>query len=354
MSDFSLSMLAEQLNAQLVGDADCRVSSVATLEGAQTGQLSFLSNRKYRKYLSQTAASAVLIKADDLSFVAPGVNALVVADPYVAFAKVAQLLDSTPRISAGIHPSADIDPSAVIEADVSVGPYAVIAAGAHIGAGSQIGAGCFIGEGVKLGAGCRLWPNITLYHRVELGDNCLVHSGTVIGADGFGFANERGNWLKIPQTGSVIIGRDCDIGASVTIDRGAIEDTVIGNNVIIDNQCQIAHNVQIGDHTAMAGCTVVAGSTKIGRYCIIGGAAVINGHIEICDGAHISGMAMVMKPITEKGMYTSGIPATSNAEWRKNTARLRQIEQLHQRVRQLESQIAQLLDTEAAQASTED
>jgi UDP-3-O-[3-hydroxymyristoyl] glucosamine N-acyltransferase len=179
-----------------------------------------------------------------------------------------------------------------------------------------------------------------VYHRVSIGKRCIVHSGAVIGADGFGFANERGTWVKIPQTGTVTIGDDCEIGANTTIDRGAIEDTVIGSNVIIDNQCQIAHNVRIGDHTAIAGCTVVAGSTKIGRYCIIGGAAVLNGHIEICDGAHISGMAMVMKPITEKGVYTSGIPATTNAEWRKNTVKLRQIDQLYQRVKQLEHQLA--------------
>lgn len=355
MSEILLSSLAEQLGAQLAGDAQARVSSVATLEGAKAGQLSFLSNAKYRKYLAETAATAVLIKEDDLSFVPPGVTALVVKDPYVAFARVAQQLDSTPAIAIGIHPTAQIDPSAEVAANVAIGAGAVISAGAIIGSDSQIGAGSFVGESAVVGKNCRIWPNVTLYHKVVVGDNCLVHSGTVIGADGFGFANERGTWLKIPQTGSVILGRDCDIGANVTIDRGAIEDTIIGNNVIIDNQCQIAHNVQIGDHTAIAGCTVVAGSTKIGRYCIIGGAAVLNGHIEICDGAHISGMAMVMKPITEKGMYTSGIPATSNAEWRKNTARLRQIEQLHQRVRQLETQIAQLLNTEAAQASsTED
>jgi UDP-3-O-[3-hydroxymyristoyl] glucosamine N-acyltransferase len=340
MAGYTLTELAEQVDAQLIGDAACSIVSIATLENAGSGQISFLSNSKYRKFLTETSASAVLITADDAPFLAPGVNALVVKDPYVAFARVAQLLDSTPAAAKGVHPTAVIDASVTLGAGVSVGANAIIAAGAIVGNGAQIGAGCFIGEQAIIGEGSRLWANVTVYHRVNIGKGCIVHSGAVIGADGFGFANERGNWVKIPQTGTVTIGDDCEIGANTTIDRGAIEDTVIGSNVIIDNQCQIAHNVRIGDHTAIAGCTVVAGSTKIGRYCIIGGAAVLNGHIEICDGAHISGMAMVMKPITEKGVYTSGIPATTNAEWRKNTVKLRQIDQLYQRVKQLEHQLA--------------
>lgn len=336
-----LSVLAEKLNAELTGDAACGVSAVASLEKAGPGQLSFLSNSKFRTYLAQSQASAVLIKADDLPFVAPGVNTLVVADPYVAFAKAAQLLDTTPVSAApGIHPSAVVDPSAQIAIDAAVGAQAVIAANAVVASGAQIGAGCFIGEGAEIGANTRLWANVSVYHGVKIGERCVVQSGAVIGADGFGFANERGQWLKIPQTGSVIIGNDCEIGANTCLDRGAIENTVIGNNVIIDNLCQIAHNVKIGDHTAIAGCTTVAGSTTIGRYCIIGGAAVINGHIEICDGAQVSGMAMLMKPVTEKGVYTSGLPATTNAEWRRNTAKLRQIDQLYQRVKQLEKQLA--------------
>lgn len=340
MASYTLNDLAERLDAQLIGDAACSIVSIATLENAGSGQISFLSNSKYRKFLTETSASAVLIHADDAAFLAPGVSALVVKDPYVAFARVAQLLDSTPTAANGIHPTAVIDASVTLGTNVSVGANAIIAAGAVIGNGVQIGAGCFIGEQAVIADDSLLWANVTVYHRIDIGKRCIVHSGAVIGADGFGFANERGNWVKIPQTGTVIIGDDCEIGANTTIDRGAIEDTVIGNNVIIDNQCQIAHNVRIGDHTAIAGCTVVAGSTKIGRYCIIGGAAVLNGHIEICDGAHISGMAMVMKPITEKGIYTSGLPATTNAEWRKNTVKLRQIDNLYQRVKQLEQQLA--------------
>ena len=349
MIKITLSELAERLDAQLIGDAACSIVSIATLENAGPGQLSFLSNAKYRKFLSESSATAVLITADDVAFVAPGVNALVVKDPYVAFARVAQLLDSTPRAATDIHPTAVVAKTAVLGSNVAIGPNAVVSEYAVLGDDVQVGAGCFIGEQAEVGADSRLWANVTLYHGVKIGQRSIIHSGAVIGADGFGFANERGNWIKIPQTGIVIIGDDCEIGANTTIDRGAIEHTVIGNNVIIDNQCQIAHNVRIGDHTAMAGCTVVAGSTKIGRYCIIGGASVINGHIEICDGANITGMAMVMKPITEKGVYSSGLPATTNQEWRKNTAKLRQIDQLYQRVKQLESKLATVLPAQDAE-----
>lgn len=348
MSGYSLTTLAEHLGAQLIGDAECIIHSIATLEHAGIGQISFLSNSKYRKYLSQTAASAVLVSSDDAAFVAPGVAALVVKDAYVAFARVAQLLDTTPASARNIHPSAVIDSSAQLGSNVSVGANAVISAGAVLGNNVQIGAGCFVGEQATIGHNTKLWANVSIYHKVELGANCIIHSGAVIGSDGFGFANERGNWIKIPQTGTVIIGNDCEIGAATTIDRGAIDNTVIGNNVIIDNLCQIAHNVQIGDHSALAGATIIAGSTKIGRYCIFGGGAVVNGHIEICDGVQVTGMSMVMKPITEKGVYSSGIPAVANNEWRKNTAKLRQIEQLYQRVKQLEIQLATLNSTQSA------
>lgn len=340
MQAITLETLAELLQAQLNGNGAELISAVATLENATTGQLTFLSNSKYRRYLQETKASAVLVSAADAEFCP--VNALIVPDPYVAFAKVAQLLDTTPRVANGIAATAQIDPTAVIGNDVAIGHHAVIAAGAVIGDGCQIGAGCFIGEQAQLGTHCKIWPNVTIYHRVQLGADCIVHSGAVLGADGFGFANQRGQWLKIPQVGTVIIGAQTEIGASTTIDRGALEDTIIGKNCIIDNQVQIAHNVQIGDHTAIAGCTVVAGSTKIGKYCVIGGACAINGHMEICDGVHITGMSMIIKSITEKGVYSSGMPAASNLEWRKNSARYRQLDQMYQRLRELEQQVARL------------
>lgn len=340
MQAITLEKLAELLQAQLNGNGAELISAVATLENATSGQLTFLSNSKYRRFLQETKASAVLVSAADAEYCP--VNALIVPDPYVAFAKVAQLLDTTPRAANGIAPTAQIDPTAVIGADVAIGHHVVIAAGAVIGDGCQIGAGSFIGEQAQLGANCKVWPNVTIYHRVQLGADCIVHSGAVLGADGFGFANQRGQWLKIPQVGTVIIGANTEIGASTTIDRGALEDTIIGKNCIIDNQVQIAHNVQIGDHTAIAGCTVVAGSTKIGKYCVIGGACAINGHMEICDGVHITGMSMIIKSITEKGVYSSGMPAASNLEWRKNSARYRQLDQMYQRLRDLEQQVARL------------
>lgn len=352
MQAIALSTLAEHLGAQLQGDGAVMISAVATLENATSGQLTFLSNSKYRRFLQETQASAVLVSAVDAEFCP--VNALIVPDPYVAFAKVAQLLDTTPRAASGIAATAQIDPSAVIGEGVAIGHHAVISAGAVIGAGCQIGAGCFIGEQAQLGAQCKLWPNVTIYHRVVLGTDCIVHSGAVIGADGFGFANQKGQWLKIPQVGTVIIGAQTEIGASTTIDRGALEDTLIGRNCIIDNQVQIAHNVQIGDHTAIAGCTVVAGSTKIGRYCVIGGACAINGHMEICDGVHITGMSMIIKSITEKGVYSSGMPAATNLEWRKNSARYRQLDQMYLRLRQLEQQVAQLQGTSHSNIQTAD
>ncbi|ALZ74521.1 UDP-3-O-(3-hydroxymyristoyl)glucosamine N-acyltransferase [Rheinheimera sp. F8] len=349
MPAFSLHELAQLLSAELHGDGAEIISAVATLENAVQGQITFLSNSKYRKYLQQTQASVVLISAAELEYCP--VAALVVPDPYVAFAKVAQLLDTTPRAATAIAATAQIDATVKLGADVAVGHHAVISAGAVIGDGVQIGAGCFIGEGVVIGAGSKIWPNVSIYHRVRLGADCIVHSGAVLGADGFGFANQRGNWLKIPQVGTVIIGDRCEIGASTTIDRGALEDTVIGTNCIIDNQVQIAHNVQIGDHTAIAGCTVVAGSTKIGKYCIIGGACAINGHMEICDGVQITGMSMIIKSITEKGIYSSGMPAATNLEWRKNSARYRQLDQMYQRLRELEQQVAALTPSAGPNAS---
>lgn len=340
MPAYTLLELAQLLSAELHGDGAEIISAVATLENAASGQITFLSNSKYRKYLQQTKASVVLLTAADVEFCP--VAALVVPDPYVAFAKVAQLLDNTPRAATGIAPTAQVAADAKLGRDVAIGHHVVISAGAVIGDNVQIGPGCFIGEGAVIGAGCKIWANVSIYHRVRLGADCIVHSGAVLGADGFGFANQRGNWLKIPQVGTVVIGDRCEIGASTTIDRGALEDTVIGTNCIIDNQVQIAHNVQIGDHTAIAGCTVVAGSTKIGKYCIIGGACAINGHMEICDGVQITGMSMIIKSITEKGIYSSGMPAATNLEWRKNSARYRQLDQMYQRLRELEQQVAAL------------
>lgn len=333
----TLGQLAELLGAELHGDASVEVSRVSNLETAKPGEISFLSDGKYQAFLVNTQASAVLVKASDLA--ACQTNVLVVNDPYVGFARVAQLLDNTPKPASDIHPSAVIAADAQLGHGVAVGANAVIESGVVLADDVLVGPGCFIGKNSRLGKGTRLWANVTIYHNVRIGEACLFQSGCVIGSDGFGYANERGEWIKIPQVGGVTIGNRVEIGASTTIDRGAIDDTRIADNVIIDNQCQIAHNVDIGYGTAIAGGTVIAGSTKIGKYCIIGGASVFNGHIQVCDQVTITGMSMVMRSITEPGVYSSGIPAQSNKEWRKMAARVLHIEDMHKRLSKLDKMV---------------
>ncbi|WP_233966507.1 UDP-3-O-(3-hydroxymyristoyl)glucosamine N-acyltransferase [Pectobacterium polaris] len=337
MYSIRLDALAQQLDAQLHGDGDIVITGVASMHSAKTGQITFLSDSRYREQLAATQASAVVLTEADLPYCQ--VAALVVKNPYLTYARMAQLLDTTPQPATDIAPSAVIAPDATLGQNVSVGANAVIESGAQLGDGVVIGPGCFIGKDARIGDGTRLWANVTIYHRVELGEHCLIQSGTVIGSDGFGYANDRGNWVKIPQLGTVRIGDRVEIGASTTIDRGALDDTVIGNGVIIDNQCQIAHNVVIGDNTAVAGGVIMAGSLKIGRYCMIGGASVINGHMEICDKVTVTGMGMVMRPITEPGVYSSGIPLQPNKVWRKTAALVMNIDEISKRLKAVERKV---------------
>ncbi|MFW5409331.1 UDP-3-O-(3-hydroxymyristoyl)glucosamine N-acyltransferase [Pectobacterium brasiliense] len=337
MYSIRLDALAQQLDAQLHGDGDIVITGVASMHSAKTGQITFLSDSRYREQLAGTQASAVVLTEADLPYCQ--VAALVVKNPYLTYARMAQLLDTTPQPATDIAPSAVIAPDATLGQNVSIGANAVIESGAQLGDGVVIGPGCFIGKNARIGAGTRLWANVTIYHRVELGEHCLIQSGTVIGSDGFGYANDRGNWVKIPQLGTVRIGDRVEIGASTTIDRGALDDTVIGNGVIIDNQCQIAHNVVIGDNTAVAGGVIMAGSLKIGRYCMIGGASVINGHMEICDKVTVTGMGMVMRPITEPGVYSSGIPLQPNKVWRKTAALVMNIDEISKRLKAVERKV---------------
>ncbi|MFZ4835649.1 UDP-3-O-(3-hydroxymyristoyl)glucosamine N-acyltransferase [Rouxiella sp. Mn2063] len=337
MSSIRLADLAQQLDAQLHGDGDIVITGVASMHSAHSEQITFLSNSRYREQLASCTAGAVVLTEADLPFCQTA--ALVVKNPYLTYARMAQLLDTTPTPAENIAPSAVISPDAVLGKQVSVGANAVIESGAQLGDNVIIGAGCFIGKHARIGAGTRIWANVSIYHRVEIGEHCLIQSGTVIGADGFGYANDRGNWVKIPQLGTVLIGDRVEIGACTTIDRGALDDTVIGNGVIIDNQCQIAHNVVIGDNTAVAGGVIMAGSLKIGRYCQIGGASVINGHMEICDKAVVTGMGMVMRPITEPGVYSSGIPLQPNKVWRKTAALVMNIDEMNKRLKAVERKI---------------
>lgn len=338
MAAITLAELADKLGAELRGEGSVEVHSLAGMGKAEEGQITFLSDSKYRKLLAECKASAVMLREGDVEYYQG--NALIVKDPYLSFALVAQLLDTTPAAATEIAVSAYVDPTAVLGNNVAIGHNAVIEAGARIGDNVQIGAGCFIGKDAEIGAGTKLWANVTIYHRVVLGEQCLVQSGTVIGSDGFGYANDKGEWVKIPQLGTVRIGNRVEIGGCTTIDRGALDDTIIEDNVIIDNQMQIAHNVQIGYGTAMAGGTIVAGSTKIGKYCIIGGASVLNGHIEIADGVTITGMGMVMRSIEEKGVYSSGIPLQPNKEWRKTAARTMKIDEMNKRLKAVEKKLA--------------
>ncbi|PKH22806.1 UDP-3-O-(3-hydroxymyristoyl)glucosamine N-acyltransferase [Enterobacterales bacterium CwR94] len=337
MSSIRLADLAQQLDAELHGDGELAISGIASMQSAQSGQITFLSNSRYREQMAQCQASAVVLTAEDLPFCQSA--ALVVKNPYLTYARMAQILDTTPQPAEDIAPSAVIDPSVKRGHQVSIGANAVIEAGVELGDNVVIGPGCFVGKRTRIGAGTRLWANVTIYHDISIGESCLIQSGTVIGADGFGYANDRGNWVKIPQLGSVIIGDRVEIGACTTIDRGALDNTQIGNGVIIDNQCQIAHNVVIGDNTAVAGGVIMAGSLKIGRYCMIGGASVINGHMEICDKVTVTGMGMVMRPITEPGVYSSGIPLQPNKTWRKTAALVMNIDEISKRLKAIERKV---------------
>lgn len=335
----TLQQIAEWVEGELIGSAEAEIEKIAPLPKAGAKDATFLTSSQYRDALPESQAGVILLRRDDAEFAKSAV--IVVKDPYLAYAKLAQHLDTTPRSAQGIHPSAVIADDVQIGDNVSVGANAVIEAGVILADGCQIGAGSFIGEATQIGKNSKLWANVTVYHNVEIGSNCLIQSGAVIGSDGFGYANDRGQWVKIPQLGRVIIGDRVEIGASTCIDRGALDDTIIHDGVIIDNLCQIAHNVQIGDNTAIAGCTTMAGSLKVGKYCIIGGASVFNGHMEICDQVHISGMSMVMRPIDKPGVYSSGIPAQINKEWRKTAARVMKIDEMHKRLRSVEHQLEQ-------------
>jgi UDP-3-O-[3-hydroxymyristoyl] glucosamine N-acyltransferase len=343
MAELTLGMIAEITGGELHGDGNIQIHTVAPMDRAGEGEITFLTNVKYAKHLGECGASAIMVKASELEHCKT--NALVVADPYVAYAKVAQALDSTPSsASEGIAASAVVSPDAVLGNNVAIGANAVVEAAAELGDNVVIGAGCFVGKGAKLGANTKLWANVTIYHDVVMGSDCLVQSSTVIGSDGFGYANEKGEWIKIPQLGTVRIGNRVEIGACTTIDRGALDDTVIEDNVIIDNQMQIAHNVHIGYGTALAGGTIVAGSTKIGKYCQIGGGSVINGHIEIADGVIVTGMGMVMRGLPEKGIYSSGIPLQTNKEWRKTATRVHRIDEMNKRLKAVEKLLEQQED----------
>ncbi len=320
--------LQEKLGGEAVGEVSEPLTGVGTIRAASSGQITFLANPRYRAELSGTGAGAVIVSIADRELTS--LPRLVAANPYAYFARVAQLFNPPPAHASGIHPSAVIHAGAKIAASASIAEFVSVGPGAVIGEGVRIGAGCVIGEGAVVGAHTRIAARVTVYAGCQIGARGIVHSGVVIGADGFGFAPDfsadAGGWVKIPQTGRVIIGDDCEIGANTTIDRGAIDDTVIGNDVKLDNQIQVGHNCVIGDHTLICGCVGIAGSCRIGRRVTIGGAAGIIGHLDICDGAIISAMTLVTKSITEPGMYTASMPLMKHEDWLRNAVHLRRLD----------------------------
>jgi UDP-3-O-[3-hydroxymyristoyl] glucosamine N-acyltransferase len=345
MAAWTLAQLAAHTGAQLRGDAAQWIDGLGSLQQATNRQLAFLANHRYKHQLYETQAAAVLIRESDLDGYAGA--ALIVADPYAAFARLTHLFDQTPHREAGIHPTAVIATDALIDPTASIGAYVVIDSGVVIGAEVNIEAGACIHESVQIGAGSWIGCHVVIHHHCVIGQRVRIHAGAIIGADGFGFAPYQGHWHRIAQLGRVLIGDDCRIGANTTIDRGALDDTVIGRNVILDNQVQIAHNVQIGDHTAMAACSGVAGSTRIGRHCILAGGVGVVGHIEIADHVHLTGMTMVTKSITQAGSYSSGTAMTDTTQWKKIAVRHRQladvpINQLQKQLSDMQARLEQL------------
>lgn len=328
----------------LIGAPDVLIQRLAPLETAGPHDIAFVSNVRYRAQLASTRAACVIV-SPALQVEAERRGACIVTgDPYLFFARLTQWWKVEHGVAApvSVHASAQIDPSADVDASASIGAGAVVEAGAVIEAGAIIGAQCVIGAGARIGRDTRLYPRVTVYEGCHLGERCVVHSGAVIGADGFGFAPTPQGWVKIEQLGAVRIGNDVEIGANTCIDRGALDDTVIEDGVKLDNLVQIGHNVRVGVHTAMAGCVGVAGSARIGAQCTLGGGAIVLGHLSLADGVHVSAASVVTRSIHTPGQYTGMFPIDDNASWEKNAASLKQLNKLRERLKAVESALAQL------------
>jgi len=333
---YSLFEIATRFGGEISGDASTPVSRMAPLNSAQSGDITFVTNARYQKDLERTCASAVIVGRDLAT--ATDIPRIVCDNPYAYYARVCALLNPRSDYLTGVHEQASVAATACLAENVSIGPGAVIDDGADIGAGVRIGAGSYVGRQARIGAGTLIHANVTIYDKCCIGERGIVHSGAVVGADGFGMAMDEGRWLKIPQIGRVVIGADVEIGANTTIDRGALEDTVIEDDVKMDNQIQIGHNCHIGAHTAIAGCVGVAGSARIGRYCRIGGGAMIHGHIEIVDNVEVSAGTLVPKSIHKAGKYTGIFPMIEHQEWSRNASLIRHLKDLRDRIRILENE----------------
>jgi UDP-3-O-[3-hydroxymyristoyl] glucosamine N-acyltransferase len=329
-----LGELATRLGVAFHGDPERTLERVATLTQADERSVSFLANPKYRRHLQETRAGAVVLSPSHLEGCPTA--ALLTADPQLTFARVVRLLYPEPEVPAGRHPSAVVAESARVHPSAWIGPTVVIEDEAEIGARVFVGPGCVIGKGCVIGEDSRLVARVTLCWGTLVGRRALIQPGAVIGGDGFGFARDGERWLRIPQIGRVRLGDDVEVGANTTIDRGALEETWIADGVKLDNLIQIGHNVTVGENTAMAACSGISGSTRIGRNCTIGGAVGTAGHLEIADNVHFTGMAMVTRSVTEPGVYSSGIPAMPNGEWRKTVVRIRRLDEMERRIKALE------------------
>jgi UDP-3-O-[3-hydroxymyristoyl] glucosamine N-acyltransferase len=347
----TLAELARRTGAALQGDGSVEIARVGTLERAGPGDIAFLANPRYRSQLAGTRASAVIVAPDDAA--QTPLPKLISDNPYATFAAVAQALVPAPPPLRGVDSTARVDPAAQVAASAGIGPFAVVEAGVRVGERVEVGAHCVVGAGVTLGDDVVLRPRVVVYPRTVLGARTLVHSGAVLGADGFGMADADGRWLKIPQAGRVVIGEDCEIGANTCIDRGAIDDTVIEDDVKLDNQIQIGHNCVIGRHTAIAACVGIAGSTRVGPNCRIGGAAMISGHLTIAAGVTISGGTTVFGNIDAPGVYTGAFPTMPYRDWQTAAAQLRQLARLRRRIAALERALAREGEDDAAGAIEE-
>ncbi|MDH3645341.1 MAG: UDP-3-O-(3-hydroxymyristoyl)glucosamine N-acyltransferase [Gammaproteobacteria bacterium] len=329
--------ISVRYGCRVQGDPDTVVERVATLENAAPGCISFLANPRYRRQLGETQASAVILAAADANDCP--VTALINDNPYAVYARVAAELSPPLVVEPGSHSSAQIHAEATVPSSCQVGPGAVVERGALLGENVSIGPGAVVGANTSIGNDTRVLANVTLCHDVKLGERCLIHPGTVIGSDGFGIAQVSEEWIKVPQLGSVRIGNDVEVGACTSIDRGAIEDTVIENGVKLDNQIQVAHNVRIGAHTVIAACVGISGSTTIGRRCMIAGAVGFVGHLNIADDVVITGQTMVNRSIDEAGVYSSALPMDDARRWRRNSARFRQLDEIAKRLKKLEKKV---------------
>ncbi|MDO8299259.1 UDP-3-O-(3-hydroxymyristoyl)glucosamine N-acyltransferase [Lacisediminimonas sp.] len=342
----SIGELVGRLGGELVGSPALPVAGIAPIDIADASQVAFLSNRKFREQARSCRASVLVMTAADSEAVGAAYTGarVLTPNPYAWFARAAQYFAACNAVPIvpGIHPTAAVDPAARVAATACIGPHVTIEAGAEVADDCVLDSGCFIGRDARIGRGTHFFARVTFHARCQIGERGIVHSGAVIGGDGFGFASDAGAWIKIPQTGRVVLGDDVQVGSNTTIDRGALADTVIEDGVKLDNQIQIAHNCHIGAHTAMAGCVGVAGSATIGKHCTFGGAAMVLGHLTIADNVHVSSGSLVSRSLHEAGQYTGFYPLAKNADWEKSAAIVRNLESMRDKVRELEKAVKEI------------